>query len=445
MKLDVELFEYVLCYNALKNEEYLSSIIDVCKLEYFNNKDVKCILNIILDFYNRSNGVPNNTELKLLLTTQEQKESLKNVLIYFKTFDSKFDIDELLRNTEQFFREKATYHALLQSTTELSANKLDFEVILERFTKSCSLSLVDNLGFNYFDSIDAHCDQLSRVDNHVSTGWKWLDKNLGGGYLADGSALYVYTGFANAGKSIFLGNTAINLLKQNKNVLLITLEMSEEVYSKRISSTLSQIPFSTLSNNISNVKESLINFKNSHSDAKLIIKEFPTRTVTVNHINSFIEKLARKGFKPDVLVLDYINLIKGNKGGENSYEEIKGISEQLRASSCVFNIPVITATQTNRGAANKDNFGMEATSESIGLSYTSDVQIAIWASEEERRLGFINMKIIKNRYGPRDIFTAFKMDGATLSIIEMENNSNEITHVDNIQTNIVDDTLNKFG
>lgn len=426
---DIDYFEIVICYNSFNKPEYLASIIDYYDAKYFNNSDIKVVMDVIVDFFKKRGNIPNVTEINTLLPTPETKESLVNVLKKFKEIDRVYNTDELYENTETFLREKAVFFALLDTTKNLNTSKqMSPNDILETFNKACTISLVDNLGLNYFEDVDIYCDAIVRPNNTISTGWNWLDDKIGGGWNADGKALYVFTGFTNVGKSIFLGNIALNMLKQNKTIVLISLEMSELVYAKRMTCNLTGIGFNELKPSIEQVKEKIYKFKNEFGST-LIIKEFPTKGVTVNHINSFIQKLIKKGIKPDALVIDYLNLIKGtNKNkNESTYSDIKEIAEQLRGSTYLFNVPVITASQLGRSAAGKSEPGIENISESIGLSFTADAQFSIWASEDERKTGIINLGIQKNRFGPNFGYTPLKIDYNTLTLSELPRNVTSIT------------------
>jgi replicative DNA helicase len=192
--------------------------------------------------------------------------------------------------------------------------------------------------------------------------------------------------------------------------------MSEQIYSKRISSQLSQIAMNDLSIHVGPLKDKIISYKNKHKGAKLIVKEFPPKSVSPAHIKAYLEKLVRKGIKPDAIVLDYLNLLAPPDRGMNSYEAIKQIAEQVRALSYFFSCPVITATQANRTAYDQKNPGLETTSESMGLSHTADAQFSIWTEEEDFELGIIHLGITKNRFGPRECHTILNIDYPTLTL-----------------------------
>lgn len=418
LSLDLDFFENIVMYNALFNQSYLEAIIDYTDPIFFKNKDIKMIFDILVAYYKKAGVAPNTTELKAHLTTDEQKTALKNVVLGFKLIDSKYNFDQLIENTEKFLRERAVYHTLLRTTHDVQSNSIDTAKILEHFEKACSISLIDNIGFDYLENIDQHCKDLLEVFKYIPTGWKWLDDKLSGGLLATGRSLYVFCGATNVGKSIFLGNIATNVLRQGKTVLLISLEMSEAVYTKRISTQLSQIPIADIPTHVESLRTFLEEYKRDNTKSKLIVKEFPPKSVTVNHVKSYINKLVKKGIKPDVIILDYINLLSASDEKMNSYESIKQITEKLRALSYAFECPIVSATQINRTGYDTAKPGLETTSESMGLSHTVDAQFSIWTEEGDNELGIIHLGIMKNRFGPRDVATTLEIDYPTLSLKE---------------------------
>ncbi len=436
-KIDIELFEKVFCYNVMFDISYANSVIDHYNKQYFENKNISLVLDKVFNFVKDRNAIPNTTELKLLFITNEDKTALVTTLKEINEIDKTYNQEELYINTETFLREKAVFNSLLTVADDIKHGNVDTTKILEQFTESCSISLIDDLGYDYLNKIDHHCEELLKPNNTIPTGWKWLDNLIGGGWQSDGKALYVFTGFTNVGKSIFLQHTAMAGLKANKNVLLISLEMSEQMYARRISSNISKIAYNNLPQYINDLKTSVIDFKNSIS-GKLILKEFPTKTMTVSHFNSYINKLTTKGFKPDMIVLDYLNLVKSGKVHNGTYDEIKHIAEQLRASTYLFGIPIITASQLGRSAANKEEPGMDKISESIGLSFTADAQFSIWSSEEDKKYGITHMGIQKNRFGPAFGVTNLKVIYETLTLEELPDN----VLITNNDTNNVEDSIN---
>lgn len=458
LPLDFDSFERIVIYNSLMDHDYLETILEHTKPSFFKDQNIRKIFDVLKKYYVENGSAPNITELKAHLITPDEKQALKELVLSFSSLDKKYNKDILIKNTERFLKEKSVLDTFNKTSIDVQSGDIDTTKILSNFENACSISLIENIGFDYLESIDEHCSDLQKVFKTVSTGWKWLDHRIGGGFMAEGRALYVFFGVTNVGKSIFLGNIATNILNQNKTVVLISLEMPEQVYAKRISSQLSQIPFDGLSNNLYKLKDSLSEYKTQNGKSKLIIKEFPPKGVTVLNIKTYINKLVKKGIKPDAIIVDYINLIAPSSNGLNSYESIKNITESLRALSYTFECPIISATQATRSAVNSGELDLDKTSESMGLSHTVDAQFSIWTEDGDADLGIIHMGIVKNRFGPRKHTTILGIDYPTLTIKEIEDNENldtnnkkipnltadlESTFTDNQETSIID-TLNKI-
>tara|TARA_R110001592_G_scaffold675_5_gene3664 strand:- start:3050 stop:4360 length:1311 start_codon:yes stop_codon:yes gene_type:complete len=409
-KLDLDYFENVLMYNALTDSGYLSTITDIVQPEYFKSKDIASVFTIIKEFNEKRNQLPTTTEIKQYLVTDEQKESFKRLVTSFSDIDKNINKDELIENTEQFLKEKAVYHTMLKAAEDISAGDVDTTVILDKFEKSCNISLVTDLGLGVKANIDDIIEDLTTVEDKIPSTWEWLDDSLDGGFLQAGKSLYVFAGETNIGKSIFLGNVASNIAKQGKNVLLITLEMSELLYARRICTNISKIPMKEMAVNGASLRAAV-----TESPGNMYIKEFPPSTVTPNQIKAFCKKFQDKGIKLDAIVIDYLNLIH-SPIGNNSYERIKNVTEQIRAISYVFNCPIISATQLNRAGFDQDNPDLATISESIGLAATADVIMSIFQNDEDRDLGIIRLGMMKNRYGPRGMTQPMRIDYSTLTI-----------------------------
>lgn len=439
-KIDYDLFEYIIAFNCTFNDIYIATVIDTLKLEYLSNAHIKNYLNIIFDFYRNHQTLPNATEIRVYLVSDDLKESYKDVVLKFKTLNTSYNIDELLINTEQFIKEKAVYFAVKETVNKFTDTKETKNIteIFNLFDTACNISLIDNMGFDYFNQIDKHIHDLQSVDKYISTGYKWLDKMLGGGWQEGGRALYMFLGVTNVGKSIVLGNVASKLIEQGRTVVVISLEMPETLYSKRISSQISRIPFAALRHETENLNRYLNEFKYKNSSSRLIIKEFPPSSISANHIRAYLKKLQSKWkVKPDAVILDYLTLLTSIKNADSMYAEGKAIAEEIRALTYPqnFGCPFISAGQINRSGYGELNPQLDKTGESMGIPHTADAMFSLWQTEAEKELGILNMGITKSRFGINFGKRAFKIDYDTLSIDEMEDvfsNTDTIQETDNI-------------
>lgn len=432
-KLDLDYFETIVAYKSLTDETYLASIIDNIKPSYFKNKDIKEIFQIIVNFYNNRNTKPTLTEIKAYLVTDDLKTSFKNVVSLFNGVDKNFNNEELFSNTEKFLKEKAVYYTMMETVDDINKSSVDTSKILEKFEKACSISLATDTGLDLYGDIDKVITDLNTTEKYIPSRWKWLDEKVGGGFLEDGRALYLFAGETNIGKSIFLGNVAINIASQGKTVLLISLEMPEMIYAKRLCSSVSKIPLSQLKIESETLKSQITEYCVENPSAKIIIKEFPPASITVSHLKGFIKKLTQKGIKIDAIVLDYVNLLLSTVG-DTSYERIKVCTEQLRALSYQFNCPIISATQLNRDGYEITDPGLKTISESMGLAMTGDVILSIWQEDTDKELGVIKMGFMKNRFGPNFGHCSMRIDYTTLTITEDEHFNDTAASTSSIDT-----------
>jgi replicative DNA helicase len=384
-------------------------------VSFFNDKDIAKVIGKTVEFFKERGSVPSITEIKARMSSEEDKKALNEIKKRLSELDTNYNSDELLNNTEKFLKERFVYNTILKIADKFADQNFKLEEALVDFEKAYSISLRENLGHWYFEDIDKHIKELVTVYNPIPTGWEFFDGKTEGGLYP--KTLTVFAGQVNVGKSIVLGNIATNMLLNDKNVLLVSLEMSEFMYAKRISTQLTQIPHNELKTFTGELEEQVKHLRRKIR-SNLVIKEYPPKSVTVRHLDAFISKLKHKKFVPDILVVDYINLLHPIGKNLNTYESVKEISEHLRALSFKYNIPVVSATQLNRGSFNTSSPGMEGIAESIGLAATCDVICSLWQEDEDRELGIINMGMQKNRFGPNFGQGAFKCNYDTLTLKE---------------------------
>mgnify|MGYP001125940555 CR=1 FL=1 len=411
LKLDLNYFENILVYQSLTNTSYLADIIEYIKLDYFNNSDIRVVFKVIKEYYKQYHKAPNASELVQYLVSDEQKEAFKKVIQTSKTLDKNISYDEIIINTERFLGERAVYTTMMDIAGDFK--NLDISNVYQRFHDACNIRLYKDLGLDFYRDVDKLVDYLGKPNPTISTGFTWLDQKLGGGYLEEGKALYIFVGQPNVGKSIFLGNAATTIASQGKNVLLVSLEMSEMMYATRLASKLTKIPIAELRNRKDEIKHIL----EGKERGKIIIKEFPPSTLSPEQLENYYKTVVDSGIKIDVMVLDYINLLRG-KASAQSYEKIKEIAEQVRAIAVKHGISVLSATQKNRLGVNNTESDMTTVSESMGLPATADAMFDISQTEEDKELGIVRLGMMKNRFGPNFGKVALRVDWNTLDIYE---------------------------
>ena len=166
----------------------------------------------------------------------------------------------------------------------------------------------------------------------------------------------------------------------------------------------------------------------------MIIKEYPTACAHAGHFRHLLNELRlKRSFTPDIIYIDYINICASSRikvnAFTNSYTYIKSIAEELRGLAVEKNVPIMSATQTNRVGFSNTDVEITDTSESFGLPATADFMIAIISTEDLDKLDQIAVKQLKNRYNDPTIYKKFVvgLDRSKMRLYDVEDNAqNEI-------------------
>jgi hypothetical protein len=210
-----------------------------------------------------------------------------------------------------------------------------------------------------------------------------------------------------------------NAMRHGKNVLHYTLELTEALVGLRYDSNLCGIA----SNDVQDNKDIVKKVYDDKRFGRLIIKEYPTGGASVVTIRNHIEKLSLKGFKPDLIIIDYADIMKSTRSYDSLRHELKLVYEELRNLAMELEIPVWTASQANRDSAQSDIVGLENMSEAYGKAMVADVVISISRKAAEKSTGTGRLFIAKNRAGRDGIVFPISIDTATSRFEILDENS----------------------
>lgn len=215
-----------------------------------------------------------------------------------------------------------------------------------------------------------------------------------------------------AGKSLVMCHMAAANLSDGKDVLYITAEMSEEKIAERIDVNLMNVSFEDLELMPRDVFLKKVTRIRDKTPGKLVVKEYPASSAGASHFRHLLHELKiKKNFTPAIIYIDYLNICCSSRikmsGSVNSYTYIKAIAEELRALATEFDVPIVSATQSNRDGANNSDVDITNISESFGLAATVDILLALISSDELVTLGQLMIKQLKNRYGDLNLHKSF--------------------------------------
>ena len=442
MELDFtsDTVEKLFLKKALSDKSWLDILSNVFDKRWFKTKNMGTVLGLILKFYGKYGKAPNAQLVSALAKkfseshpSEDFSVSEVNAMVA-EAVNMNFGLDEdvIRENLREFIRKNALTASLMDNIDLLSmadsekdSNKYQkiVDKCLENFDKVQKITFNDNdLGLSYFDKqqMEKHWDFLKNPDMKINSRWDSVDKYTNGGFLKDGRMIALIMAQAGLGKSVFLSNLAVNFLKQNLSVVVISLEMSQDVYAQRFDAHISNKNINRLAENEKVARERIMAFYGQYKDADLTIKEYPPRSINTKTIDAYLEKLKAAGKRIDVIIVDYLNLVLPNKISDSMFKDGLSVSEELRALSYKYNAPVISACQCNSEGMNSEEIDMQNISESRGIVHTVDFLAALYQTQEQREHGKIGFKIIKNRLGgmigKRSIF---KMDPETLVVSDV--------------------------
>ena len=435
--------ETLILKNLIHNDEYARKVLPFLNKDYFEEHTDKLLYEHVDTFITKYNNLPTKEALVIELENSSlndtEFDNVTELLTHVdgQNTDEKPDIQWLLETTERFCQDKAIYNAVVKSIKildEPDKTNDDKGVIPELLTDALSVSFDPHIGHDYFLDSDDRYLFYHRVEKKIPFDLEFFNKITQGGLST--KTLNVALAGTGVGKSLFMCPQASSCLSQGHDVLYITLEMSEERIAERIDANLLNIGLNDLVSLPKTMYEKKIDELKKTIKGRLIIKEYPTAAAGSNHFRTLLNELnLKRNFTPDIIFIDYLNICSSSRirTGQyvNSYSYIKAIAEELRGLAVEYDVPIMSATQTNRQGFQNTDIGLEDTSESFGLPATADFMFAIISNENLDEAGQILIKQLKNRYS--DLTTNKKflvgIDRAKMKLIDLGDQS---------QANIVD-------
>jgi replicative DNA helicase len=392
----------------VKNDVYARRVLPFLKKEYFSGTEAK-LFEHLSDFYLKYNAPPSLEALSVDINKstnfkeQEIKEA-NEAIEHFKTnLDAKTSDQWLIDTTEKFCQEKALYNAISKSISIMDGKDKthDKGSIPDLLSQALAVCFDPNVGHDYLEDAEARWDYYHSPVRKVPFDLKMMNKITKDGVSP--KTLNIVMAGTGIGKSIWLCHLAAAYMSIGKSVLYVTMEMAEEEIAKRIDANLLNVSIDDLLVlPESDYERRVQKLKDRIKTGRLIIKEYPTAGASVLHVKNLLNELnLKKGFKPDIVIIDYLNIMLSSRiksGSVNMYQYVKSITEEVRGLAVEYDVPVWSATQVNRSGFGDSDPEMDATSESFGLPMTADLLIVLVSSEQLASLNQIMVKQLKNRY-----------------------------------------------
>jgi len=425
------MIENYIISTLVENDEFARKTLPFLKKDYFSDDGQKVIFELVKQFVEKYNKVPNKAVLSVDLdelkglnqTTYDQAKECIKQLGTNPTVDEQW----LLDNTEKFCQDKAIYNAIMDSIKIMDNQKEQQSrgTIPKLLSDALAVSFDQHIGHDFLEDSVVRFENYHKKEKRIPFDIEFLNKITKGGLPR--KTLNIILAGTGVGKSLAMCHMAAHNLSSGQNVLYITMEMAEEKIAERIDANLLDVTLDELALLTKDAYQKKIDRFRSKTTGKLIIKEYPTASAGSANFRHLINELRlKRNFKPDIIYIDYLNICSSSRlkagANVNSYTYVKAIAEELRGLGVEFDVPIVSATQTNRTGYTNTDVGLEDTSESFGLPATADIMFALIATEELDKLNQIMVKQLKNRYSDPTKYKRFVVgvDKAKMKLYDVE-------------------------
>jgi len=408
----------------LLDHKWAEQIAEVLQPSYFDLKYLALLTQLCFDYAKKYRAFPTFQILVAIVKDElrhSADETLQGQIVEFLTKirsdDELGDLPYVKDKSLEFCRKQALKVAIEQSIDLMATDS--YESVSEIIKKAVALGATSTIGHDFLNEPDARFVKRNR--NPVITGLPKIDgKGVLNGGLGRGE-LGVIVAPTGVGKSHFLTMLGSNAMREGKNVIHYTLEMSESLVGLRYDSNLCDID----SDDVHERKADVLAKYKEMRLGRLFIKEFPTCWATINNIRSHVEKLNARGFKPDLIVVDYADIMRSTRQYDAKRFELQLIYQELRAYASEIDVPIWTASQSNKEGASAEVVDLSNMSEAYSKAMEADVVLSLSRKSHEKSLGVGRLFVAKNRAGRDGMLYGLRVNTARSTFVLLDTPAEE--------------------
>jgi len=411
-------------YLAKSDDNFLVQAMPMVKDSYFEFPQHQKFWSVIKDYYSSYKKLPSDEQIleqiREMKTDNELMSDFKEELREINTVDEKSLENEefYLDKVEEFAKEQSLKDAIINSIDLLKQKK--FGKIEEQIRQALSVSRDVDLGTDYFGDVEERYKRLSstHVNAQFRTPFETINQELEGGLAPKELAMVVAP--PGVGKSLFLANQAARSVMDGKDVLYVSLEMSEDRVAQRLDSIFTRIKQPQLKDGVKMLNDRLRQMQEAAPNmGRLKIKEFPTKRLTIAGFRAYLNQLRNyEDFTPDIIVIDYLELMTNSDVSMSEYMAQERIAQELRGIAVEHKCLVWTATQTNRKGKEVEIITDAELADSYGKIRVCDLAFSINQKEQEFDEGKARMFVMKSRNGRARYIVPIRIDYTRLTITQ---------------------------
>ena len=403
--------------------------------EYFSNDSHVDVATVLYAYFDTYKTMPDKEFMKHLVSEKIKGRS-DAIKLYYKNeleniYESFIPPSEikpaLLDKILAFAKMQALRIAMDLSQKDLKTNNPEDEstwtTICERFQNALNVNKNFEIGFEYFNNLQEIFADLENDINpkdKFTSGFSKIDDSLSFGGCRRGE-IYSFIGLPGKGKSLCLVKSAVENIKVGKKVVYLSLEMDCMSIARRFTSQFAMVPHAHISKHKREIEDLInINTREFIDKNRFIIKQFPSGTLDISGIRSYLEQIIISGFRPDLLIIDYPGEMK-DVPGISTWESKYRIMRDLRGLAIIHQMCVYVAIQPNKLAASH-TLEEYIDENSIGGSFDQVKPLdGLWSinqTNDETTAGYGRIFVVKHRNGKAKFAFPIKYDKETLDINE---------------------------
>lgn len=413
-------FQVKVMSSLLKHKEFLQNIHDILEEEYFDNPAHKWIVEEILKYHYRYHTTPSLDALQVEVKKIDNEVLKVSVIEQLKEAykASNEDQEYVEQEFANFCKNQQLKKALLSSVDLLEKGQYDdIRYLIDSALKA---GMDKNLGHEYEKDTETRYRNEDR--NPIPTPWPHINDMLQGG-LGSGDVGIIF-GNPGGGKSWMLTALGAMPVSLGYTVAHYTLELSEGYMGRRYDATFTGLKVQELGLHRREVNEMIEKLK-----GKLIIKEFTMGKASISSIEAHIQKMTDLGTRPDLVIIDYVDLLKSKRKSTDRKDEIDDIYISTKALARDLKLPIWTVSQVNRAGAKDDVIEGDKAAGSYNKVMIADFAMSLSRKRLDKVNGTGRAHIMKNRYGGDGMTYPMKIntENGNIEILEREMEEGEFT------------------
>ena len=412
-------FQESLCQMILQDRPFADQIMEVLDIGFLELRYLRVFVQKVMDYRSKYEVHPTYKTMISIIRADIEEENAatqQQIRNYFaRIHDTQVSGSDYVKNIAlDFCRKQKLKEAMIKSVPLLE--KSSFDEIAKIINDAIKMGDSSDFGYDYLKDFEKRFELKAR--NPITTGWQELDDLCRGG-LGKGE-LGVVIAPTGAGKSMVLVHLGAQAIMMGKTVVHYTLELSDTVVAGRYDSCITKIPLSELHSFKEDIYEQVQDLEGT-----LIVKEYPTKSASSRSIRTHLEKLRMRDIIPDMIIIDYGDLLRPISGKSEKRHELESIYEEMRGLAQEFNCTCWTASQTNRSGLNAEVITMESISEAFNKCFVADFIFSLSRTVEDKQSNTGRFFVAKNRNGPDGLVFPVSMVTANVQIEILQSTGEE--------------------